>query len=408
VVIEASFIWPHGTLVVLAITVLYAVAAFMAIAWSKRPSHRATSWPDGRMPQVSILKPLRGVDDSLEENLESFAHLRYPNYEIIFATRTLDDPALAVARLVASRNRHCRIRILAGVDGDAANPKVLLLEAMLEHARGELLLISDSNVRIEPDDLADLVEPMADGKVGMVFQPVVGVGERSAAAAMENFRFTEQGNMGMIFIKLMADIDAAVGKGILLRRDALDSIDDFTRLRDVLAEDYLLGVEMRRAGWKCVLSHTPVQAVHVEWSLRCLVSRHLRHSSMRFRLSPWTYPIEAVTNLTLLGTLPVILSGWTGLAVFGGAAGIKTALDAAVLHSARGRWPKLRHLPLLPVKDLLMAGVWLAGIFNSQVHWRGVSYRIGMGTRLVPLGMSDDVQPTILRLPQPGRRRRAA
>ncbi|HEX3869757.1 MAG TPA: glycosyltransferase [Pirellulales bacterium] len=407
-VIGAPFVWPHGTFVVLAMTVLYASAALIAIAWTQRRSHRSKLSLDRSMPMVTVLKPLRGFDDALEDNLESFAHLRYPNYEIIFATRSADDPALEVARLIAARNRHCRIRILAGVDGDAANPKVLLLEAMLQHARGQLLLISDSNVRIERDDLTDLVQPMSDDTVGMVYQPVVGVGERTAAAAMENSRFTEQGSMGMIFAKRLAGVDAAVGKGILLRREALGSIDDFRRLRDVLAEDYLLGVEMRRAGWRCVLSHTPVQAVHVDWSLRALLSRHLRHSSMRFRLSPWTYPIEAVTNLTLIGTLPVFLSGWTGLVVFAAAAGIKTLLDAVVLYSARGSWPKARYLLLLPIKDLLMAGVWLAGIFNSQVHWRGVSYRIGMGTRLVPLGMPGDDEPAILRMPQPAQRRRAA
>jgi ceramide glucosyltransferase len=399
---------------------IYALAAGVTMRWfrgrSNKMARRTTSGesPGAKggkdaWPTVTVLKPLRGVDDALEANLESFLRLSYPAVDFIFATRSPDDPALDVVRRIVARHPRAKVRILDDCEGSASNPKVLLLEAMLPYARGEFLLISDSNVRAERDDLQSLVEPMADEGVGLVFQPVIGIGEESAAAAMENLRLSEQATMGMVFVKNIVGVDAVMGKGILLRRKALVSIGQFSRLRDVLAEDYLIGVEMKREGWDCVLSRTPARAVHVNWSLKCVVSRHVRHCSMRFRLSPFTYPIEMLTSPTIVGMVLPIVAGWAGLAVSATAVSLKTLLDAMVMRSARGTWPRLRDVPLIPLKDLLMAGVWFSGLWVTRLNWRGVSYRIGMGTRLVLLDAPILAEtPDVVRMPVPGERRRAA
>jgi ceramide glucosyltransferase len=406
---ESLFPWPPFGLLLMLSLLTQTIAATVAISWTVRRRRRARALSAGFHPPVSVLKPLRGVDESLEENLESFARLTYPSLQIIFAARDPDDPALAVARRVAARHPRRNIRILDRATGEAANPKVLLLEAMLPHATGTFCLISDSNVHIEPNDLQAIVAPMQDDKVGLVYQPVVGIGERSASAAMENFCLTEQSGAAMIFVKNVAGVDAVMGKGILFRRKALSSIGNFQGLRDVLAEDYLLGVGMSRAGWKLHLSHVPARAVHVDWSLGSFVSRHRRHAAMRVRLSPWTHPIELCTNSVALALAPLVLGGVPGAVMFAMVVAVKTLVDSVVMRNLRGAWPRWAHLPLIAVKDFVMAGLWAAGIFNNRVNWRGTEYMIRKGTRLIRIDPPEVAEPATIRLPtRETERRRAA
>ncbi|MBS0210661.1 MAG: glycosyltransferase [Planctomycetes bacterium] len=392
---------PPLTLVFLLAMTAYAVATLMAIGWRRARSRWLAEPHDlKRWPLVTILKPLRGIDEQLEENLRSFARLDYPALQILCCSRDPKDPGLNVARRVAAEFPNSPIEIVAGADGYSANPKVLLLEWMLPLAKGQFLLISDSNVRIEPQDLKLLVAEAQEPEVGLVFQPVVGQGEETAAAAIENFRLSEMAATATLLAKHMAGVDAVMGKGILIRREALHDIGEFSQLRDVLAEDYLMGVAMNQAGWRCKLSLVPVRAIHVNWSFQASLSRHVRHASMRCRLQPLAYPLEWLSNPLAIALVPSLWLGWQGLWFLAAAMVLKATCESIAMRSFRGRWPQLRFIPCMWLKDFLMAGIWLAGPFKGQVNWRGTRYRLAMGTRLIPL---DDVptEPTTIRFPVP-------
>lgn len=381
---EVAVFWILVVLVGLSVS-LCTVAIAVGCAWAVRARHRARAVLSSYRPHVTILKPLRGVDESLEGNLESFARLDYPSFDIICCTLDPADPAVAIARRVAARHPRCQMQIMAGAGGTALNPKVLLLEAMLPHATGELILISDSNVLAAPADLVRLVAPLANPRVGLVYQYCVGLGEESAAAAIENAKLTEFAGVGMIVSRLLAGTDAVMGKGMLLRREALRSMGDFERVRDVLCEDYMTGVELKREGWQLEIGSEPVQVVHTQWSLRQTFQRHARHASMRRVVSPATYPIELFLNPVALALLAPIVGGWLGLAVFLAVCATKVAMEAAGSLILRGDLPRRWYVLLAPVKDVMMLGVWTAGLFSNTVNWRGTLYRIAENTRLIPL-----------------------
>jgi ceramide glucosyltransferase len=272
---------------------------------------------------------------------------------------------------------------------------------MLPYARHDLLMISDSNVRIEPGDLTKIVAPMRDSRVGLVYQLVGGRGETTVAAALENLRFTEIAGPITAALKLVTTMDAGTGKGMLFRRQALVDIGGLARVREAAAEDFVLCRAIRRAGWKLRMAAAPVRAIHVKWSLRNVVRRHLRHASMRRHLCPWGYPAELLVNPIVMSIPLVVVGGVPGLAAALGVVAAKTAIEAATSAIFRERaWP-LKYALLIPFKDLLTAAIWLASFGHNTIRWRDRLYRLGPGERITPL----DRQPTHA---EPGEPRRAA
>jgi ceramide glucosyltransferase len=373
----------------------YVIAVVLTCGWFLAGRRRLRRRAERVFPALSILKPLSGLDDDLEANLESFAAADYPQLQIIFCAIDPQDPAIDVARRVAARHPQRDILIMWGRKSAAANPKVANLERMLPHARYDLCLLSDSNVRLAPGDLAELVAAFDDRSVGLVYQPVAGVGETTPAATVENLRFTEYSGMLTIFVRLVAGHDIVTGKGILVRQRALRDIGGLSVVRDTAADDYLLCRAVKRAGWKLVLAPVPARTVHSKWSFGNVIRRHARHAGMRWRLSPWTYVLELTINPIFLAGLVLATGGLKNLGLFCTVVAVKTALEmvsAAVLRRAR---PRLAHALLIPFKDLLMSALWFAAIGYRRVHWRGQTYSIHTGARLVPI-------------PQPATYRKAA
>jgi ceramide glucosyltransferase len=206
-------------------------------------------------PRVSILKPLSGLDDSLEENLASFTRLRGVSYEVILSAARADDPAVEVARRVMRRFPAAPFRLVVGGRGRAgmANRKVERLVAAGRLAAGEILFVSDSNVRVAPDDVTATVALFDDPAVGCVSNLFVGDGARVFGAVVESLHL-------LTFVVTGAALGAAsgvpcvVGKSMALSRAALDAIGGFSAFLDVLAEDQAIGVAVRRAGFTVAVS----------------------------------------------------------------------------------------------------------------------------------------------------------
>ena len=199
---------------------LYVVAWLIVVGWWAWHRRRPATAPGA----VSILKPLCGLDEDLERNLASFFELEHDPVQLVFGAADPDDPALALVRRLARRYPGRDVAIVVGHDPTAASPKVGVLESLLPHARHDLILLSDSNVRIAPDDVGRVLAGFSDPRVGMVYQAVVGVGERSLPAAVENLHYTEIAGFLSIAAALFARHHVVNGKGQWLRREALDAI----------------------------------------------------------------------------------------------------------------------------------------------------------------------------------------
>jgi ceramide glucosyltransferase len=164
---------------------------------------------------------------------------------------------------------------------------------------------------------------------------------------------------------------------------ALEAIGGFAAVRNVLAEDQVIGLRVRQAGYSVRLSHHVVENVNRRRSLRWFLNRHSRWYKIRRRLALPAFVVEPATNLATVG-LVWAFSGdsgiaWAGLLLL---VGLGMARDAVQTRRLRGSFPKLRHLVFSPVKDILLLPVWFDAILNRRVQWRGHRFLVGRMTRL--------------------------
>lgn len=353
-------------------------------------------------PGITVLKPLKGVDAGLYENLASIVDQDYDGpYEILLGTADPDDPALEVARrLVRDFPAHA-IRIVAGHGEVGANPKVANLAALSRHARYDAWLVSDSNVRVERRYLRHLADELADPRVGVVSNLVVGVGDGGSGARLENLHLNSFVAGAVCLSEVAAQHPVVIGKSMLVRRKALARVGGWRSVADVLGEDYVLGKAVAEAGFRVVLSPHVVRTVHEAWPLQRFVSRHLRWAQVRRSISPVVYALEILLNpLPWWFALAVVGAACLPAAAFGGLVGglgvlaIGKVLLDGLLASRLGAGPQsLGDLLAIPVKDGFMLGLWVIAWTRDHVEWRGQRLRIGAGSRLVGPPSDDPLAP---------------
>lgn len=335
-------------------------------------------------PPISILKPLCGIDDDLEGNLASFAELAYPSYEVLLGVRDRRDPAFRVA-LEASRRWPGRFRLVLQRGEPGLNPKVNQLIGLAAAARHDVLLVSDSNVRAPGGYLQDVARHLADPSVGLVTHPVGGVGEASLGSALENLQAAAAVGPATVAVKHLTGKDVVVGKSMAFRRADLAALGGFESVRDVLAEDYVLGVKVaRELGKRVAIGSVAIPAVSERRSVGGFLSRYGRWCVMQRKIAGT--PVYAAQ--ALLYPLPFALAGvavapghWT----LGGAVAVwlaRALLEASTAQFLRGKGFGIRVLWLSPLKDLLFLFALAKALGENTVQWRGNRLVVLAGSRL--------------------------
>ncbi len=345
-------------------SILFAVAALGLIASIVqlvllRLHLRSASRKPCPLPPISILKPLCGVDDDLEANLASFASLDYPSYEVVLGVRDRSDPAL--------------------------NPKVNQLIGLAAAARHDVLLVSDSNVRAPDGYLDDVARHLAEPGVGLVTHPVGGVGEESLGSTLDNLQASSAVGPATVAVKRLTGRDVVVGKSMALRRADLAAMGGFESVRDVLAEDYVLGVKVtRELGKRVAIGSVAIPAVSGRRDVAGFLSRYGRWCVMQRKIAgtpvyaaqALLYPLPfALAGLALApGTwaLPVMLLVWMS----------KALLDGATARILRGTGFGARVLWLSPLKDFLFLFAFVRAFGENSVEWRGNRLIVQAGSRL--------------------------
>jgi len=349
---------------------------------------------DGEMPPVSILKPLKGVDDRLLDNLESFCRLDYPEYEIVFCLQGASDPALRVARKVKEAHPGREISIVVADCREGLNPKVNNMMPGYAAAKHPFVLISDSNVAPDPGYLREAVSHFRDPEVGLVSHLVRGVGARTLGARLESQHLNTFILPSVCLLDRMFSMPCVVGKSMLMRRSDLEALGGLDAVKDYLAEDYILGERFRRAGKKVVVSSSPVNTVNVYRTVRQFLSRHARWNRMRFSIAGPAYFSELFTNPVAWSLLTVVSTAGDGdvLAAAGVVVAAKASMDAALLARLGERREAWRAY-LGPLRDLLAFGLWFSAFYSRNVEWRGRTLRITRGSRLVPVAETPAMEP---------------
>jgi ceramide glucosyltransferase len=361
-----------------AISVLSSLLGIVAVWWvTRRPRTIAD-----HTPPVTIFKPLKGLDEDLEANLRSFFELDYPTYQLLFGVADPDDPAIDVVRRLIAAFPDRDAALVVGNPVFGLNPKVENLAAMERLRKHDVILISDSNVRARPSYLRETACYLADPNVGLVTNLFAGEGEERLGAILENLQLNGFIAGGMAGAAVLG-ITCVVGKSMLLPARVLAEIGGFAGVRNLLAEDQVLGLRVRKAGYKIVMSPHVIANVNRRRDLGWFLNRHSRWYKIRLRLAPGAFAIEPIANLTSLGLIWA-LSGDSGFAWGGlvGLAGLGVVRDAIQTKRLRGTFPKLRDLPLCLVKDLFLLPAWFDAALSRRVNWRGHRFLVGRLTRL--------------------------
>jgi ceramide glucosyltransferase len=355
------------------------VASAIVLGWSCRAD--CVRPPRDFAPPVSIIKPLCGLDDELEQNLESFYRLDYPVYEIVFSFARRDDPAFSVARQVADRHFDVPTVFVIDPAEPAANSKVNRLAAGVRRARYPYFLFSDGNVRVRPDFLRRVIAPFRDPSVGLVSNLFRGRWPRSLASRLECLYLNGTLQPATAAIGRLLGQPCVVGKSILLSRVAFEVIGGFAPIRDYLAEDYLLGVTVRRAGYRVVLSAEVLDTTEIAKTGAAAWGRHRRWAIIRNRVAGAAYAAEMLASPLPWFAGSVAFSGGRVAPVTIAAALLLIRYAAEILVERDGGHPiAARDLPLLPVRDVLVAVLFLAGLLGRTTSWRGRRVIVGSRT----------------------------
>ncbi len=350
--------------------------------------------PEGALPPVSILKPLKGLEEHLEENLETFFLQDYPApFEIVFSSTDEDDPALRVARKVAARHPERTVRFAISDPDFGLNPKVANLRGAMRAAKHDLVLQSDANVRARPDYLTRVVSELEGDGGHLLSSLVVGVGEGSVGARLENLQLGAMIVPSVCFALRFFGVPCVIGKSMLFRRSELEALGGLESVRDVLAEDYLLGRAFQAAGKNVLLSSTVAENLNQDVSIERFMSRHGRWLKMRAVLHVPAFIADLFANPVAFALAAILAAAVEArhapfepgvvIAAVGIVVG-KMVLDRVALRAVRGRDMGVVGMLLGPLKDVLMLGVWPYAAVSRSIEWRGVKLRMGWGTKLRP------------------------
>jgi len=323
-------------------------------------------------PPISILKPLAGLDLELEANLQTFFEQEYPEFELLFAVRDADDPAAGVVEKLKRQYPHIPARLLVTGEPTYSNAKVYSLEQLLNAAAHDLVVMSDSDTSVTSDFLRTVGAEFQASGVGLATCPYRAVAGPSFWSRLEATGLNTNFMAGILVARMIEGMRFAVGPTIVARRSVLGSIGGLQRLKDYLAEDFLVGKFAAGAGYEVLLSSYVIEH-HIG-------SSNLRHNAAhRLRWVRSTRRSRPVGYVGQLFTMPLPLSllvcaahpaWWPLLPLTLALRGM-----AAYIVSSRVLRAKVPWL-LLPIEDLVGFGFWLAGFFGNTIEWRGRRYRL--------------------------------
>jgi ceramide glucosyltransferase len=360
---------------VLALVWSYLAVATVAV-W--RFSRRPLGLPGGAHadnPPVSVLKPLHGAEPGLYENLRSFADQDHPAVQLVLGARDPGDSALPIARALIRDRRDCDIALVINPRFRGSNLKVANLENMLPAARHERIVLADSDMRVARYYLSVVTEPLADPGTGVVTCAYKGVatgGLWSELAAMQiNFSFLP----GAVVGDAINVGGGCFGATIALRRDVLDRIGGFARLRDELADDHRIGEAARGLGLKTVLSPYVVENRVTETSLAGLWRHELRWARTTRLMAPSGFAGSVTTHTVMITALAAAAFG-SGIA--GWSAVLLSLLFRWGSAAAMARWLDLPRsgLWLLPLRDALSFAVFLSSFCGRSIRWGERQFRV--------------------------------
>jgi ceramide glucosyltransferase len=365
--------------------IYYAIAIFSSLRFFLTTRGEADKTGDF-LPALSNLKPVRGLDPEAYENFASFCRQDYPDYEILFCVGDTSDPVFPVLERLVRDFPERKIRIVVGSGRIATNDKVAKLARLVEEASHEHLVISDSDVRVEPDYLRKVIAPLANPKTGAVTCFYVPTEESTWVQRLQDVGMVSDFYPGILVAKQLDGVKFALGPTIATTRTRLHAFGGYASIENRPADDLWVGRLIAEQGYEVKLLPYSISTVADFQSLGELFYKRLRWITVMRHMRPWghlglifTLGLPWAIVAVALRPTPRIAASYLGgyllvrafLTVMIGSWGLKQ----------RGVWKKLAFIPLW---DAMATLIWLASFTRKSIRWRGRDYLMRNG-ELVPL-----------------------
>jgi ceramide glucosyltransferase len=365
--------------------VYYGIALFSSIRFFRR---RSPGKPSEQQfaPPVSNLKPIRGLDPDAYENLASFCRQDYPVYEIVFCVGDTEDPALPVIEKLIADFPQRPIRVLFGSGRSATNDKVAKLARLVAEARYEIVVMSDSDVRVPPDYLRTVVAPLADPKVGAVTCFYVHSHETTVVQDLQSIGMMSDFYAGILVAWQLDGVKFALGPTIATSRARLAGFGGYSAIENRPGDDLLVGRLIADQGYQVDLLPYSVTTVADYQSLGDLFHKRLRWIVVMRHMRPWghfglifTHGLPwCVAAAAITASLP-ITAGYFGTYLL-----LRTAMTWVIGAYGLKQSLPFKKMALIPLWDAMAFAIWVISFGRKSVRWRDNDYYIRDGI-LVPL-----------------------
>jgi ceramide glucosyltransferase len=335
---------------------------------------------------ATVFKPVRGLEAVTRECLESFVHQEYHPVQVLFGVADPNDPVLPLLNELQATSPH-QVEIIICPEQLGLNPKVSVLRQLEPHARHEIWVVADSDVKVGRDFLAVAVAALKEKGAGLVSCPYRAGAAHTLGARLEALTISADFIPSVAVAHYVEGIRFALGATMIFPRQNLSRIGGFAALADFLADDYQLGWQVHQSGAQVALVPYVVETANPDMSLKDYLLHQLRWTRTCRVCRPKSYLAYGITHALVWSLAAWLASGMAppAMGLVGAAVAVRLALAwFSERLCLKGRLPAAAFL-LLPLKDLCVFGLWLFSFLGDKVIWRGVRFRITRDGKLVPV-----------------------
>ncbi|MGC9965902.1 MAG: bacteriohopanetetrol glucosamine biosynthesis glycosyltransferase HpnI [Syntrophobacteraceae bacterium] len=335
---------------------------------------------------VSILIPLCGADSHAYQNYAALCRQDYPELEIVFGVGDSRDSSIPVIARLRADFPQVPIELVISAEKIGPNPKVNTLNNMLPQARHQILILLDSDIRVGPDFVKTISAELPINDQGLVTCLYRAAEAPGTPAKLEAAGISSEFAPGVLVAEMSGGISFAFGAAIALSRKTLDTIGGFAAIAPYLADDYMLGNLVRKAGLPVKLSSYVVETVLPRMSMGEFIRHQVRWARGIRACTPLGHTGSLIQNGTVLSFLYFVFSGFSGfgLSIFAAVAALRLAM--AWMVGVRRLGDKiLRHNLLLAlVRDFFSFFIWMAALTGKRVVWRGLVFQLEDDGKITP------------------------
>jgi len=335
---------------------------------------------EGKLPPVTVLKPIFGVQNGIKENIESFFQQQYNgNFELFFCHAKYCVELLEIIKEIAGCYPHVKYRNLHNQAQDVINPKIANMLIGYTISLNDHILISDAGARVDPQYLARMVSSLKPG-IGCVTGVVCGDGAKNFPGRVEsvylNMFFSRARILGYYF-----GVPTVMGLSMLFRKSDAKKFGGFKYLGDFLAEDYMMGQKMRELGLKICIVPEPVVQHLDKYSFENFFNRHVRWGRLRFAHAPFPFMLEPLTMSLIVSIIGGI--AMHSILFFGISLGLFYLCDLiSYLYTPVQGYKKSLFLLEWLFREVIALPLWIYILSSRSINWKGNKLRLHFGGKI--------------------------